>query len=116
MTKSELTLQLINRIDSLAESVISDAANGILELICQSLEKGERVEVRGFGSFSLHSWGERHARNPATGKTWRTDPVRAVHFKPGKDLRERVNASFLAENVAKKAKKQTQAQTEEEAA
>ena len=96
MTKSELITKLIERIDYLSEKDINDSVNTTFELICQTLEQSKRIEVRGFGSFCLHHWGERHARNPATGQTWRTKPVRAVHFKAGKDLRDRVNAKFLA--------------------
>lgn len=121
MTKSELINLLIGRIDTLSEKDISDAVNETLELVCNALEEGRRVEVRGFGSYSLHHWGERYARNPTSGETWRTDPVYAVHFKPGKDLRERVNERFLKDKpedlaIAPKKKRSRVVESEAEAA
>lgn len=106
MTKSELITKLMARMQyasDVSEKDIATAVSNVLDLVCDTLEQGKRVEVRGFGSFCLHRWGKRHARNPATGKTWRTEPVHAVHFKPGKELRERVNARFLAEQAVNKA-------------
>ena len=73
------------------DQTIVGAVNTLLNHIGNSLHQGERIEVRGFGSFRLNEWGPRHARNPVTGESWRTDPTVAVHFKPGKELRDRVN-------------------------
>ncbi len=101
ITKSELIVKLIEHMQHtenlLSEKDIANAVNEILELICRSLARGERIEIRGFGSFCLHRWNERHARNPVTRETWRTKPTYAVHFKAGKKLRELVNARFLQE-------------------
>ena len=96
MTKKELTLRLAKQQEHLSDQEINKIVNLLLEEMSQALSENERIEIRGFGSFSLRHWGARHARNPTTGETWRTKPMHAVHFKPGKELRERVNASFAA--------------------
>ena len=57
----------------------------------QTLEKGERIEIRGFGSFSLHYRQPRIGRNPKTGEKVDLDAKHVPHFKAGKELRERVN-------------------------
>jgi integration host factor subunit beta len=67
------------------------AIKEILEQMAQTLQKGERIEIRGFGSFSLHFRAPRVGRNPKTGETVRLDGKYVPHFKPGKELRERVN-------------------------
>ena len=69
------------------------AVNCLLEYIAEALESGERIEVRGFGSFSLHHRLARKARNPKTGESIELPAKTVVHFKPGKELRDRVNAS-----------------------
>jgi integration host factor subunit beta len=61
----------------------------------QALASGERIEIRGFGSFSLHYRPPRQGRNPKTGTTVALAGKYVPHFKPGKELRERVNSRFL---------------------
>ena len=61
----------------------------------QSLAKGDRIEIRGFGSFSLHYRAPRVGRNPKTGESVELNGKYVPHFKPGKEMRERVNASIL---------------------
>ena len=63
------------------------------ELLSDSLAKGPRIEIRGFGSFSLPFRPPRIGRNPKTGEAVALSGKYVPHFKPGKDLRERVNAS-----------------------
>ena len=63
----------------------------ILEQMIQSLAKGRRIEIRGFGSFSLHYRAPRIGRNPKTGDQVELDGKYVPHFKPGKELRERVD-------------------------
>ncbi len=106
MTKTELVNLLAKQQQYLSEKDVSKTTNLILELMGDSLSQGQRVEIRGFGSFSLHHWGERYARNPVTGEAWRTPPVHAVHFKAGKELKDRVNQRFLQEQQQKAAVKQ----------
>jgi integration host factor subunit beta len=67
------------------------AIKTILEHMSQSLSSGERIEIRGFGSFSLHFREPRRGRNPKTGDAVELTGKYVPHFKPGKDLRERVN-------------------------
>jgi integration host factor subunit beta len=64
----------------------------LLEVMSDSLANGERIEIRGFGSFSLHFRPPRIGRNPKTGEAVALSGKYVPHFKPGKDLRERVNS------------------------
>ena len=93
MTKSELIDSLANQLPYLVHKDVELAVNCIVENMCQSLSDGDRIEVRGFGSFSLHYRPSRTARNPETGESVNLTPKYATHFKPGKELRNRVNAS-----------------------
>ncbi len=90
ITKSDLINNLSHKTPSDQEETVGKAVNVMLEQIRGALNEGQRIEIRGFGSFSIRQWGARYARNPVTGESWRTDPSRAVHFKPGKELKERV--------------------------
>lgn len=65
----------------------------ILEAMSKSLIKGERIEIRGFGSFELRYRKPRQARNPKSGVVVQTNGKYSIHFKPGKEMRERVNTS-----------------------
>ena len=67
------------------------AVKQILEIMSDALAQGGRIEIRGFGSFSLHFRPPRQGRNPKTGETVALSGKYVPHFKPGKDLRERVN-------------------------
>ena len=67
------------------------AVKSVLEQMSQSLSNGERIEIRGFGSFSLHYRPPRMGRNPKTGDSVALPGKHVPHFKPGKELRERVN-------------------------
>ena len=87
MTKSELIDSLISKNTQVDENAVIESVNSILGQISETLEQGGRVEIRGFGSFSLRQWGARYARNPQTGESWWTEPSNSVYFKPGKDLR-----------------------------
>lgn len=91
MTKSELIENLSEKHPSLAIKEIEGTVKDILELIAQSLEDANRVEIRGFGSFSLHYRQPRLGRNPKTGDSVKLDAKCIPHFKPGKALKERVD-------------------------
>lgn len=92
MTKSEL-IDLIGRKQRhLPTKDVELAVKHILEVMSDSLSAGERIEIRGFGSFSLHYRPPRMGRNPKTGEAVALSGKHVPHFKPGKDLRERVNA------------------------
>ena len=91
MTKSELIDRLAQRQTYLSHKDVELAVKLLLENICQSLSQDERIEIRGFGSFSLHHRPPRIGRNPKTGEPVSIPPKRVPHFKPGKEMRERVN-------------------------
>jgi len=94
MTKSELIEKLADKLNHLSAKDVEQSIKEILELMAQSLSKGERIEIRGFGSFSLHYRAPRVGRNPKTGESVELTGKYVPHFKPGKELRERVNLSL----------------------
>lgn len=67
------------------------AVKGLLDRMGRALVEGDRIEIRGFGSFSLHYRPSRIGRNPKTGDSVRVPDKHVPHFKPGRDLRERVD-------------------------
>ncbi|OAD18756.1 Integration host factor beta subunit [Candidatus Thiomargarita nelsonii] len=91
MTKSELIEAIALKHTHLSQKDIDLSVKTILEQMAQSLEKEERIEIRGFGSFSLHYRPPRIGRNPKTGEPVDLLEKYVPHFKPGKELRERVN-------------------------
>jgi integration host factor subunit beta len=93
MTKSELIERIAERQDQLSPKDIELAIKLILEYMSQSLASGSRIEVRGFGSFSIHYRAPRIGRNPKTGESVELEGKYVPHFKPGKELRDRVNES-----------------------
>ncbi len=93
MIKSELIANLAAKLTHLPEKQVSDSINQILELMSEALINGKRIEIRGFGSFSLHYRPPRNAHNPKTGAKVVTEAKYSPHFKPGKELRERVDAA-----------------------
>ena len=93
MTKSELIEKLAEKLNHVPAKDVEKSIKEILELMAQSLSKGERIEIRGFGSFSLHYRAPRVGRNPKTGESVELSGKYVPHFKPGKELRERVNLS-----------------------
>ena len=98
MTKSELIEALSKKQPQLASKDIELAVKTILEYMSSSLSNGERIEIRGFGSFSLHFRPARSGRNPKSGEPVALPAKYVPHFKPGKELRDRVNNSLLFEN------------------
>jgi len=93
MTKSELIENIASRQDHLPYKDVESAVKALIERMVVALSEGERVEIRGFGSFSLHYRPPRVGRNPKTGDPVPLDGKYVPHFKPGKALRERVNKS-----------------------
>jgi integration host factor subunit beta len=94
MTKSELIERLADKLQQIPAKDVESSIKEMLEQMAQTLQKGERIEIRGFGSFSLHYRAPRVGRNPKTGETVKLDGKYVPHFKPGKELRERVNESI----------------------
>lgn len=93
MTKSEIIDLLARKQSHLSAKDVEWAVKIILEQMSDSLANGNRIEVRGFGSFSLHHRSGRQGRNPKTGEAVTLAAKFVPHFKPGKELRERVNES-----------------------
>ena len=91
MTKSELIDRLTALQGHLAHLDVELGVKSILEQMSASLANGERIEIRGFGSFSLHFRAPRMGRNPKTGDAVALPGKNVPHFKPGKALRERVD-------------------------
>ena len=91
MTRSELIERIAARQTQLSVKDVELAVKKILEYMADSLAAGERIEIRGFGSFSLHYRSPRRGRNPKTGESVELVGKYVPHFKPGKDMRERVN-------------------------
>ncbi|WP_444994177.1 integration host factor subunit beta [Aliikangiella sp. IMCC44359] len=97
MTKSELIERLAARQTQLSLKDVELVVKSILEHMAQSLAKGERIEIRGFGSFSLHFREPRTGRNPKTGQSVQLEGKYVPHFKPGKELRDRVNEGLKSD-------------------
>jgi len=91
MTKSELIELIAAKQSHLPAKDVELAVKQVLEIMSDALAQGQRIEIRGFGSFSLHFRPPRQGRNPKTGETVALAGKYVPHFKPGKDLRERVN-------------------------
>ncbi len=91
MTKSELIDRLASRQTQLSYKDVELVVKTTLEQMAQTLADGDRIEIRGFGSFSLHYRAPRVGRNPKTGASVSLEGKSVPHFKPGKELRERVN-------------------------
>lgn len=91
MTKSELIEILTLRQGHLKADDVDLAVKSLLEMMGGALAHGERIEIRGFGSFSLHYRPPRTGRNPKTGDAVALPGKHVPHFKPGKQLRERVS-------------------------
>ena len=93
MIKSELIANISSKMMHLPENQVADGINHILNLMSESLVLGQRIEIRGFGSFTLHYRAPRKAHNPKTGERVVTEAKYSPHFKPGKALRDRINES-----------------------
>ncbi len=93
MVKSELIQRITERQDNLSLKDVELSVNHLLEVMSETLSNGDRIEIRGFGSFNLHYRPPRRAHNPKTGERVFTEAKHTPHFKPGKELRDRVNDS-----------------------
>ncbi len=92
MTKSELIAQLAEGYPQLGVRDAEFAVKKILDAMATTLARGHRIEIRGFGSFALSTRPPRVGRNPKSGEQVHVPGKRVPHFKPGKELRERVDA------------------------
>jgi integration host factor subunit beta len=91
MTKSELIARLAARYPQLVAKDAEFAVKVILDALTDSLAQGDRIEIRGFGSFALNYRPPRLGRNPKSGEKVQVPAKYVPHFKPGKELRERVD-------------------------
>lgn len=91
MTKSELILKLAERFPQLVVKDADYAVNMMLEAMASALIQGDRIEIRGFGSFALNYRPPRVGRNPKSGEKVEVQAKWVPHFKAGKELRERVD-------------------------
>jgi len=94
MTRSELIARLAERYPQLVAKDAEFAVRTILEAMARTLADGHRIEIRGFGSFALSHRPPRVGRNPKSGEKVMVPGKRVPHFKPGKELRERVDAGL----------------------
>ena len=91
MTKSDLIDNLAKNQNHLAYKDVELAVKSLIEMMSSALSNGERIEIRGFGSFSLHYRPPRIGRNPKSGDKVELPGKYVPHFKPGKELRDRAN-------------------------
>ncbi|MDD5475721.1 MAG: integration host factor subunit beta [Syntrophales bacterium] len=91
MNKSEL-ISALSKKEGLTEKHASDAVNLIFKSFSEELQKGERIEIRGFGSFVVREYEAYTGRNPKTGSVIQVAPKKLPFFKVGKDLKEKVNS------------------------
>jgi integration host factor subunit beta len=91
LTRSDLVLRLAERFSQLAHRDTEFAVKTILDAMSQALARGHRIEIRGFGSFSINRRPPRLGRNPRSGEPVPIPEKRVPHFKPGKALREAVD-------------------------
>ena len=94
LNKSDLIERIALKNPHLAEPLVEDAVKIMIDQMIEALSSGDRIEIRGFGSFSLHYRAPRTGRNPKTGESVELTGKYVPHFKPGKELRERVNLSM----------------------
>lgn len=94
MTKSELIDRIAGKQTQLSSKDVELSVKAMIEYMSQVLSEGGRIEIRGFGSFSLHYRIPRVGRNPKTGTPVDLSGKYVPHFKPGKELRDRVNLSL----------------------
>ncbi len=97
MTKSELVLKLAKRYPHLYQRDIETLVNTVLGSISDALVEGGRVELRGFGAFSIRKRDARKARNPKNGAEVQIGERYAIYFRTGKELRERINKAAAAQ-------------------
>ena len=105
MTRSDLVEELANRFSQLTHRDAEHGVKTILDAVSDALVRGHRIEIRGFGSFSINHRPPRMGRNPRSGESVAIPEKRVPHFKPGKALREDVDArteELLAVPPAKK--------------
>jgi integration host factor subunit beta len=87
-------IEKMERKHNLSAVMAESMVKAVLDKMTDALSQGRRIEIRGFGSFELRFRAPRKARNPKTGETVQTGGKHVIHFKPGKEMRDRVNSGF----------------------
>ena len=105
IVRSEFAAGLAAKVSYLSEQDAHDSINYIIALMGSAIAIGKRIEIRGFGSFTLNYRPPRSAHNPRTGERVITAEKHTIHFRPGKELSERVDASRTNPNIKLNAKK-----------
>ena len=98
MTRSDLVAQLAERFTQITVRDTEFAVKTVLDAMSDALARGHRIEIRGFGSFSINRRPPRMGRNPRSGESVHIPEKRVPHFKPGKALREAVDKHLPAED------------------
>ena len=96
MIRSELVQKLCSDFPDLAQREVENVVAALFDSITDQLAKGGRVELRGFGAFSTRQRDARMGRNPRTGASVDVEAKRVPYFKPGKEMRERLNLGEVA--------------------
>ena len=91
LTKSDLIDKLSQKQRNLSPEDVETAIKELIKMMSNSLATGERIEIRGFGSFSLHYRPQRSGRNPKSGESVNISEKYIPRFRPGKEMRDRVN-------------------------
>src|SRR4028119_1289352 len=100
MIRSELVHKLCGDFPDLTQREVESVVSAIFDTITEQLAQGGRVELRGFGAFSTRGRDARVGRHPRSGASVEVDAKRVPYFKPGKEMRERLNLSEMTEEVA----------------
>ncbi|RMH39780.1 MAG: integration host factor subunit beta [Deltaproteobacteria bacterium] len=98
VTKSELIDRIADKL-KMPSAKVEQLVNTMFDAMVGALQRGEGIEIRGFGSFTVRHYKAYEGRNPRTGEPVHVAPKRLPFFKVGKDLRERINARFQAEQA-----------------
>jgi len=99
VTKSELIERISEKL-KLTNGKAEQIVNCVFDSMVKALQDGEGIEIRGFGSFTVREYKAYEGRNPRTGETVQVAPKKLPFFKVGKDLKERVNSAYSAEQPA----------------
>jgi integration host factor subunit beta len=99
MIRSELVQKLCQDFPDLTQREVESVVSAVFDSITDQLSQGGRVELRGFGAFSTRKRDARLGRNPRTGESVQVDAKRVPYFKPGKEMRERLNITETASEL-----------------
>jgi integration host factor subunit beta len=99
MTRSELIILVANRLPYLTQKDAEIIVDTVFDSMIESLAQGDRIEIRGFGSFAVKHRDDREGRNPKTGEPVHIPAKRLPHFKIGKELFERINPTVYEQDI-----------------